>query len=444
MPSSWVEEQHACPKLSMQEVMTETTFRDIQARLQSSAGAHASPGDDASPAATTKLYQEKLYAEWLKLVCNEVRWEIKYNCGVKTVQEQVQSYFVAKEYRPDLWYALVANGWLFPLTYMEVLSNGDLDVTVGESERTLLDQLRLYRMFDTSCTKVHGYVVPASVTVSDVPQDIPAKSRKIIMKKNREQEKRRCPLLQVTVEWEESGYMFSSNLELIHGIDALLKSVRANVTNNERLVRSFSVRPQYPFFLPVSPDQMVKDFGSGAFQLSSGKSIVIASGNKVYKLVISASVDIRLREQHHLFLSRTAGRTDVDHFISIPDPAQLLYGKFYVSERLIFPLLKGEALTCIQDFILLACRSISALHECNYCHLDIRLENICFKVINTELKAILIDPECLCASDKRARHLSSTSAMGIMPVQDLEPDVKALDWKQFGIVIACIMQPIQV
>ena len=42
----------------------------------------------------------------------------------------------SKEYRPDIWFCSV-NGE-FPLTYIEVLSNGDLDLTVGESERTLI------------------------------------------------------------------------------------------------------------------------------------------------------------------------------------------------------------------------------------------------------------------------------------------------------------------
>lgn len=183
MPSNWVEE-NGISKFSLQEVIGQTTFERILASLPSSA---APAADSASPAATStteKIYEERLSSVWLNEVCSDPKWKIQYNCGVKTIQNLVKSYFVAKEYRPDLWFSSVGVNEGFPLNYVEILSNGDLDTTVGESERTLIDQLRLYRMFDTSCTEVHGYVV---VRKFDISLELVDKERKKKEKQNREE-----------------------------------------------------------------------------------------------------------------------------------------------------------------------------------------------------------------------------------------------------------------
>jgi hypothetical protein len=422
----------------MQDVMGKSEF--IKADAASRAATSPAVGDASSPTATSgggKLYEEKIFSVWLRQECTSLLGlgiDIKYNSAVKKISELVQSYLVSKEYRPDIWFYSV-NGE-FPLTYIEVLSNGDLDLTVGESERTLIDQLRLYRMFDTSCTKVRGYVVPASVIIKDVNEGLPAKAKKKLLKQNRDQDKRNCPLLMVTLEWVEDDYMFRSNLEVISETSGLLRSINDNATSNLKLVQNFNSYVRYPFFLPLREGLVKTKFGEEAFQLSSGKSIVVASESKIHKLVVSASVSIRLQQLERTFANETNERSDVNTFISI---SHCYDGLFFISERLIFPLSKSEARCCLQDFISLVSSSIANLHDCNFGHQDIRLENICFKLINNKIKAILIDLECLTRATDLPHRISTKSAMGVLP-PGMPPNVKLLDWKQFGLMIAYILE----
>ena len=65
----------------------------------------------------------------------------------------------------------------FLVNYSEISSNGDLNVTLGESERTLIDQLRFYHIYDAECTEVCGFVLPASVTDIIISEDMTAKKR---------------------------------------------------------------------------------------------------------------------------------------------------------------------------------------------------------------------------------------------------------------------------
>lgn len=77
-------------------------------------------------------------------------------------------------------------------------------------------------------------------------------------------------------KWNEADYTFSSNMRYFSTVLDLLSAMIANAENNYERVRKFNLESvQYPFFLPVSPNQVASDFGNGAFQLQSGKSIVI-------------------------------------------------------------------------------------------------------------------------------------------------------------------------
>jgi hypothetical protein len=422
-PSVWVESQ-GYPTFSLQEVVGLQEYERLSHPVAVAADSDVSE----------KVYLEELVKEWLTTTsCGDQRWEIKYNCGVKVIQDSLQSYFVGKEYQPDIWFS---SGAGFPLNYCEILSNGDLDVTVGESERTLIDQLRLYRIYDTECTQVCGFVLPASVTDIIISEDTTAKKKKKMERKKRDQQKRRCPLLMVSMTWAEKTYSFSSKLYHFDRSIDLIAAMKENAEKNYEKVCNFT--QSSPFFLPVNPTHIEKTFGHGSFQVSSGKSIAIATKDSFYKLIVSSKVKARLSETLGMFRLVTKGSSNIADFVSIPDPV-LLDGKFFVSKRLIFPLSRSEALECLSNFIRLTYDSISYIHKYGYVHLDIRLENICFQIKDeVGALAVLIDLECLCESSSELCTVSYRSSMGRMP-EDAH-DLKGLDWKQFGIVIAYILE----
>ena len=93
------------------------------------------------------------------------------------------------------------------------------------------------------------------------------------------------------MESEEKSYFFRSNLSVVNTVHDLKRSIQGNLKENKKLIDTFS-DVMYPLFLPCSERQLREDFGAGAFQLPSGKSIVIACGDKVFKLIVSASIDV--------------------------------------------------------------------------------------------------------------------------------------------------------
>ena len=51
----------------------------------------------------------------------------------------------------------------------------------------------------------------------------------------------------------------------------------------------------------------------------------------------------------------------------------------------------SSARKCFSSFAISTLRALEALHEAGFAHLDVRLPNICFKEVNCEWHAVLID-----------------------------------------------------
>ena len=103
---------------------------------------------------------------------------------------------------------------------------------------------------------------------------------------------------------------------------------------------------------------------------------------------------------------------------------------------LIYPLRKDKAVQC---FIIKAAEAVQSLHDYEYVHLDIRLENVCFQQ-NTDgdVNAVLIDFEFMQPCRTFPSRISFESSMGIMERSFM--DTKCLDWKQVGLMAAFILE----
>ena len=223
------------------------------------APAEEAPAEEA-PAVT--LYEERVAGIMFRkaLEKNSLGWVVNWNCQIPLIVKNLQPYFIAELYRPDVWVAVDIQGELFPLVMIEVLSQKDIDLTVGELERALINQLRFYRSYDCSVKKVTGFVVPTTVT--------------------------ECPLLEVTMEWNKRKLRFESDMEIIANMDELIEKVETCGKLNETNVFNFVSNKMAfnPFFLPVGADVLEELFGSGAIQIYSGQSIVVAQEEHIYKL----------------------------------------------------------------------------------------------------------------------------------------------------------------
>lgn len=73
------------------------------------------------------------------------------------------SNFVSSRSRTGVWLGTKAQS-PYPLAKIEILSEESLDLTIGEMERSLINQLQFYRNhnIDSECTVLEGYVLPTS------------------------------------------------------------------------------------------------------------------------------------------------------------------------------------------------------------------------------------------------------------------------------------------
>lgn len=79
---------------------------------------------------------------------------------------------------------------------------------------------------------------------------------------------------------------------------------------------------------------------------------------------------------------------------------------FFVFDHLLSPLNRSEAKSCLVDFIDKAAASLEALHSLGYAHLDVRLDNKCFKYKGSDVIAVLIDLERMYPKEEAVRKSS--------------------------------------
>lgn len=316
--------------------------------------------------------------------------------------------FISKTSRSDVWIGLESG---FPLGEMEILSNENLDHTVCECQRAAVNQLRFYRNYDTEVTQVKGFVLPAPKL------SVHHHSKEQVKGLEHSNDKRKSPILMITMSWVENEFEFSSELTAIPPQYFEKHLIESVTVSSELAERVSKLRLQFRnFFAPVGTAGLMKMFGSGAIQLPSGKSIVVAYKHFVYKLVFSAQT---LSKTLRIVSKLLRLDCDVRHFLSLPS-LTLEEGLFFKSQQLIYPLLKDEARLSLYDFLVKAACTISKLHGYRYGHFDIRLENICFDV-NSDQKdvhAVLIDLDSVACLD----------------------DTTQQDWKQFGRMAAFILE----
>ena len=364
---------------------------------------------------------EKITRIWLQEKAGFSNFKVNADREIAMYKEKgLQSYFISKTSRSDVWIGLESG---FPLGEMEILSNESLDHTVGECQRAAVNRLRFYRNYDTEVTQVKGFVLPApKLSIGDHHTKDQVKGLE------HSNDKRKCPILMITMSWTENEFEFSSELTAVPQQCFEKQLIESITVSSELAERVSKLQLQFSnFFAPVGTTGFMKVFGSGAIQLPSGKSIVVAYKDFVYKLAFSSqNLTNTLRTVSKLLELDNA----IQSFLLLPTFEglfPLFKGLFFKFRRLIYPLFKDEARASLYDFLLKAAYAISQLHACEYGHFDIRLENICFDLDSDEkdVHAVLIDLDSVACVDDTTHTYQQ-------------------DWKHFGIMAAFILEETQV
>ena len=347
-------------------------------------------------------HPEKTFNNWLQKQLLSMDFTGMTVNSDKEIQKckTLASYFVAKKKRPDSS-VLIRD---FPCAILEMVSDNNIEKTSGELLAHLLDQLRLFRSYDPDKDyKLKGWIVPPLTSA--------------------------YPTVSITFWWDCEGYVFDTKLKYGIGRDELVTDIQSQLKEVCTYIRTTFQEPmQHKFFLPLSRRTLLT-FGDNAIQLHSGKSIVVATKEKVHKLIVSPKVFTQYTE---FLAALTIKGLLSKHMCLLRKPENSL---FLESPRLMYPFEPSEVVCCLADFAEICTVALESIHAIGVAHLDVRLDNICFQYEKgNNIIAVLIDFD-----NSRFVKAQKFQGSGRM-FESIEEWTNAnLDWRQLGIILAWIV-----
>lgn len=240
---------------------------------------------------------------------------------------------------------------------------------------------------------------------------------------------KKAGVVKVTVNFDINTFKFMYTLENI--AFAKVKEVVSgtyvsNLGNFNRIrLTDFKNTPKYDYYM-VLTERELEFFGNGmkdkVFQLKSRQSVLLKGAQVCYKFPVRTSTSAALLIVSQALLGKASGfaielttHSDLYKCVSYE----------YVSQN---PLVEDEVELCLGDFVCKVAPKIRALHQCEFGHLDLRIDNICF---NDNFEPILIDLD-------RATSASLFGSKDIYPnsvMYNSKFDLYAHDWLQLGCII---------
>ena len=363
-----------------------------------------------------KVYEEKAGGKWLEQLVEGTGWDVHWNCEIpKHAQGYLRPYYMSPKYRPDIWLSVTLDECCYQLLLIEILSKADIDLTVQECERSLIHQLRVFRNYSVYVTEVIGFVLPTT--------------------------KYACEILEVSIQWNEHSLWFQSNIKALTQKQFMERIFAIGHLQHDIIAKQLHRRSNECFFLPVNAQLLFND--KKAVQLPSGQSIVVASKEMVYKSIIDLEVSLDFQTR----LLDSFSKLEHLDCVSLPtmqivDECVELKRKkgFMQFTKVIYPLERKEAQQCLMDLLQESAKALRKLHDAGFAHLDVRLENIAFK-LNPDggsVNVILIDFDSFLPINDNPRTVSSSSRMSVPPKDVSAYNNTHLDWKQLGMVAAYV------
>ena len=233
-----------------------------------------------------------------------------------------------------------------PLILVEVHSS-PFNATVKKTVLGVVDQLRLYRMHDSSITCCVGFAFPKI----GVPQCV----------------------VKVSVTWENMGFNYTvtpiTDSKRVSGI------ITTELHDATRLAPSTCLKQDLlQFLVPLSQVDLdlFRDGANGSpVQLPSKESILVRHGMDYFKS------PAKLYDFSHLqYVASTippALPTIKLHIVEVGNAVFFKYRGIPYG-----PLTTKEARSCLYDLVPKLVQVLKSLHDGGWAHQDIRLDNICF------------------------------------------------------------------
>lgn len=207
----------------------------------------------------------------------------------------------------------------------------------------LLDLIRYYSFFDSTVRTLHGFVFP-------------------------KRESNGCVVL-VTLEFRD--FTFWYHLKAIPRAH-IKEELRVVYELNKKILGNFKVGDGAigKYYIKLSGDEM-NIYGRNCKQIEAKEAIMFYCEGQYYKIPVTKKDNSNLSWYSFAIL----GCNDTfQHFIKLQKS-----GCFYTYKAVKYdPLTTSQARECLGDLVSQIHKALSKLHAI-MCHLDIRLENICFQ-----------------------------------------------------------------
>ena len=327
-----------------------------------------------------------------------------------------------KTIKPDLGFSFKENQVLFFM--IEVHSQNYCD-TVAKTVANTIDQLRLFRLYSTDVDTVSSFVFPRFAKMD---------------RNGRVMSRNEYCVTQVNVKWKQM--LFTVDFTYIDDPKEVEKKVKTVFQKQKMLFDGRYQSDRKDYFIRLSKDdldyvQQCIDSRHSLRQIQSTFSIVLeetstnGSGDdlKIFKIIpdiISDSKVGRMEKQKH--------KKEITN-LSLPIDTLLICDlAVHVFQKHVKHMNGQEAKKCLIDFVPHVRESLIQLHNLGYAHLDVRLPNICFTP-NGDVRLIDFDRIQRVFAPPPFKYSGSFMYTGSPGTT-----VEQLDWKQFGIMIYCILQ----
>ena len=291
-----------------------------------------------------------------------------------------------------------------PILFAEVESNNDFTSAIRKLCLVLVAQLIHLRNMDTQKTHVCGFAMSLQKS---------------------EEDKTTGGVVLVKITWECSLLAYFADFQAV------------TIDKFEETVRYIYGTQKHWSLADLDPAEF------HCFPLGSTEISFILKTELKEECILRSTSSLMAFTDDNVFKLSLAATDSLDDFyaaciINRLFPSQVLLPISTISHFLCFRRLKGPAHMdacndCLRSFSVSVYNAIKQLHKCGYAHLDLQLQNICYKQEEgkDEWIAVLIDLDTVCKKDDwPMRGNKYLIKYGMTGEQN--------DWRQYTVLIDCV------
>ena len=339
--------------------------------------------------------------------------------GSLSRMDNLPAHFLSKKVIPDVaWFTDTQHNQL--VCAIEVESKNDRISSLVKLGLDLLEHLRYIRNRDDRITEITGFLFPLWTKSPARPTAVE----------------------EGTVKWIDDYFIFQLDTKFLDK-GSVFGRIMQVATYQKQLMRGLQLT-RSKFTIPLSSHFIEGQFGRGSFQVSSGDSFVVNANGFIFKAPFGDS------ERERLFFllekARSINQSTILFALPINNKFVLDKKSFFVFKAFKRPLSVQEAqsVPVMKEIAKSIHLALSSLHTVLNCaHLDVRLDNICFKEVNGSNQAILVDLDR--SKDKdysldliKSSYCGSRKLNAMYVAENSGWNTFNLDYRQLGILLSSL------